>query len=78
MRIKKKNIYLTAELTAIKKKIENEIENEIILADVLVTKVKKASELITFCQTKLKSPQEEVGRIISKMENPNSCVKKAQ
>lgn len=73
---------MTAELTAIKKKIENEIENEkeneIILADVLVTKVKKASELITFCQTKLKSTQEEVGKIISKIENPNSCVKKAQ
>ncbi|KIA95647.1 MULTISPECIES: exodeoxyribonuclease VII small subunit [unclassified Flavobacterium] len=55
-----------AELAAIAK----EIENETISVDVLATKVKRASELITFCQTKLKSTESEVNKIISQMENP--------
>ncbi|MCD0474017.1 exodeoxyribonuclease VII small subunit [Flavobacterium sp. EDS] len=55
-----------AELAAIAK----EIENETISVDVLATKVKRASELITFCQTKLKSTENEVNKIISQMENP--------
>lgn len=57
-----------AELAAIAK----EIENETISVDVLVIKVKRASELITFCQTKLKSTESEVNKIISQMENPAS------
>jgi exodeoxyribonuclease VII small subunit len=56
-----------AELAAIAK----EIENETISVDVLATKVKRASELITFCQTKLKSTESEVNKIISQMENPS-------
>ena len=55
-----------AELTAISK----EIENETISVDVLAAKVKRASELIDFCQTKLKSTEAEVNKIIAKMENP--------
>ncbi|WP_409415740.1 exodeoxyribonuclease VII small subunit [Flavobacterium sp. PS2] len=55
-----------AELAAIAK----EIENETISVDVLATKVKRASELITFCQTKLKSTETEVNKIIAQMENP--------
>lgn len=57
-----------AELAAIAK----EIENETISVDVLATKVKRASELITFCQTKLKSTESEVNKIINQMENPAS------
>lgn len=57
-----------AELAAIAK----EIENETISVDVLAIKVKRASELITFCQTKLKSTESEVNKIISQMENPAS------
>lgn len=56
-----------AELAAIAK----EIENETISVDVLATKVKRASELITFCQTKLKSTETEVNKIIAQMENPS-------
>lgn len=55
-----------AELAAIAK----EIENETISVDVLATKVKRASELITFCQSKLKSTESEVNKIIGQMENP--------
>lgn len=55
-----------AELTAIAK----EIENETISVDELAVKVKRAWQLITFCQSKLKSTEEEVGKIISSMENP--------
>jgi exodeoxyribonuclease VII small subunit len=57
-----------AELAAIAK----EIENETISVDVLATKVKRASDLITFCQAKLKSTETEVNKIISQMENPAS------
>ena len=51
--------------------IAKEIENETISVDVLAEKVKRASELITFCQTKLKSTEIEVNKIISQMENPS-------
>jgi exodeoxyribonuclease VII small subunit len=46
-----------------------EIENETISVDVLAEKVKKASQLITFCQAKLKSTETEVNKIITQMEN---------
>jgi len=49
--------------------IAHEIENESVSVDVLATKVKRASELITFCQTKLKSTETEVNKIIAQMEN---------
>ncbi|MBG6233932.1 exodeoxyribonuclease VII small subunit [Pedobacter sp. CAN_A7] len=48
------------ELTA----IANEIETESISVDILAEKVKRASDLILFCQEKLRSTEEEVGRII--------------
>ena len=57
-----------AELTAISK----EIESETISVDELASKVKRASELIEFCQTKLKNTEEEVNKIISRMENPET------
>lgn len=49
--------------------IAKEIENETVSVDVLAQKVKRASELITFCQTKLKSTEAEVNKIIAQMEN---------
>ncbi len=49
--------------------IASEIENESVSIDVLATKVKRASELITFCQSKLKSTETEVNKIIAQMEN---------
>ena len=49
--------------------IASEIENETISVDVLAEKVKKASQLITFCQTKLKSTETEVNKIIAQMES---------
>jgi exodeoxyribonuclease VII small subunit len=50
------------------KKIAIEIENESVSVDVLATKVKRASELITYCQTKLRSTEQEVNNIIKQME----------
>ena len=57
-----------SELTAISK----EIESEEISVDQLASKVKRASELIEFCQTKLKNTEAEVTKIISRMENPEN------
>lgn len=51
--------------------IASEIENETISVDILAEKVKKASQLITFCQTKLKSTETEVNKIIAQMETSN-------
>ena len=50
------------------KQIASEIEAESVSVDVLAEKVKRASELITFCQTKLRSTEEEVTKIIQQME----------
>ena len=55
-----------AELSA----ISAEIENEAISVDELAAKVKRASQLIEFCQAKLKSTETEVAKIISSMEDP--------
>lgn len=53
------------ELTAISK----EIENETISVDQLAAKVKRASEIIEFCQGRLKATEAEVGKIIDGMES---------
>ena len=52
--------------------IAKEIENETVSVDVLAQKVKRASELITFCQTKLKNTEAEVNKIINQMEETKS------
>ena len=52
--------------------IAKEIETESVSVDVLAQKVKRASELITFCQSKLKSTESEVNKIIAQMENTTS------
>lgn len=44
--------------------IAYEIEMESISVDVLAEKVKRASDLIVFCQARLRSTEEEVGKII--------------
>ena len=57
------------------KKIASEIENESVSVDVLAEKVKRASQLIAYCQTKLRSTEQEVNNIIKQMETkttPNS------
>ncbi len=48
--------------------IAKEIETESVSVDVLAEKVKRASELISFCQAKLKSTEVEVNKIIAQME----------
>ena len=53
-----------AELAAIAK----EIESETVSIDVLAQKVKRAHELIAFCQAKLRATEAEVGKIIGQME----------
>lgn len=50
------------------KKIAQEIESESVSVDVLAEKVKRASELIAYCQKKLRSTEEEVNNIIKQME----------
>jgi exodeoxyribonuclease VII small subunit len=51
------------------KKIAQEIETESVSVDVLAARVKRASELITYCQDKLRSTEQEVNNIIKQMES---------
>ena len=50
------------------RKIASEIESESVSVDVLAEKVKRAAELITFCQNKLRNTEDEVNNIIKQME----------
>jgi exodeoxyribonuclease VII small subunit len=52
--------------------IAKEIENESVSVDVLAEKVKRASELISFCQQKLRATEEEVNNIIKQMEKKDT------
>ena len=54
------------------KEIETEIANETVSVDVLAEKVKRASYLIQFCQTKLRATESEVNNIIKQMEQNTS------
>jgi len=49
-----------------------EIETESVSVDVLADKVKRASDLIEFCQAKLRATETEVNKIIKQMENPST------
>ena len=53
------------------RKIAGEIENESVSVDVLADKVKRAAELIEFCQEKLRSTELDVNNIIKQMESKN-------
>jgi exodeoxyribonuclease VII small subunit len=53
-----------AELSA----IAEAMEDESIGIDELSEKVKRAAELIAFCQDKLRSTEEDVRKVIAKME----------
>jgi exodeoxyribonuclease VII small subunit len=48
--------------------IAQEIEHETVSVDVLAEKVKRASDLISLCQTRLKATEGEVNKIIARME----------
>jgi exodeoxyribonuclease VII small subunit len=52
------------------KQIAHAMENESVSVDVLAEKVQRASQLIEFCQQKLRRTEEEVSRIIERMEKP--------
>ena len=47
--------------------IAREIETESVSVDVLAARVKRASELITFCQARLRATEAEVENIIQQM-----------
>ena len=51
------------------KQIALEIENESVSVDVGAARVKRASELITYCQSKLRATEQEVNNIIRQMDN---------
>jgi len=54
------------------KDIALEIENDSVTVDVLAEKVKRASELIQFCQIKLRSTESEISSIIKQMESKSA------
>ncbi len=48
--------------------IVNEIENEEISVDELSEKVKRASQLIKLCKTKLTNTEQEVSKVLDEMK----------
>jgi exodeoxyribonuclease VII small subunit len=48
--------------------IAREIESESVSVDILAEKVKRAAVLIAYCQTKLRSTEAEVNKIIAQMD----------
>ncbi len=48
--------------------IAKDIETESVSVDVLAEKVKRAAELITYCQQKLRATETEVNKIIEQMD----------
>ena len=60
------------ELTA----IAGEIENDTISVDQLAQKVKRASELIKICQSKLREAETQVNNIITQMDDADENKKK--
>jgi len=48
--------------------ISKEIESQAVSIDVLAQKVKRAAELIAYCQSKLRSTEAEVNKIIAQMD----------
>jgi len=51
--------------------IASEIQNETISIDLLSQKVTRASELISFCQSKLRATEADVTNIINQMDQGN-------
>ncbi|SHM78413.1 Exodeoxyribonuclease VII small subunit [Chitinophaga jiangningensis] len=49
--------------------IAEEIEQETVSVDLLSEKVKRAAELIAFCQQKLRATETEVNNIIKQLDN---------
>ena len=56
--------------------IAGEIENDTISVDQLAQKVKRASELIKICQSKLREAETEVNHIITQMDEADENKKK--
>ncbi|SEA46201.1 Exodeoxyribonuclease VII small subunit [Arachidicoccus rhizosphaerae] len=52
--------------------IAQAMENDSISIDELAVKVKRAAELIEFCQNKLRSTEKEVATVMSSMEEGKS------
>ena len=50
-------------------KIVKEIESEEIDVDILAEKIKRASQLITFCKGKLRTAEDEVKKVLTEMDN---------
>ncbi|MBC7903758.1 MAG: exodeoxyribonuclease VII small subunit [Gemmatimonadaceae bacterium] len=48
-------------------KIATEIETESVSVDLLAIKVRRASELINYCQQKLRAAEDEVNKVIDQM-----------
>lgn len=53
--------------------IARQIENESIPVDILTEKVKRASELLLFCQGRLRKTEVEVNQIIRSLDLPESA-----
>jgi exodeoxyribonuclease VII small subunit len=50
-------------------KIVKEIESEDVDIDILAEKIKRASQIITFCKGKLRTAEDEVKKVLTEMDD---------
>ncbi len=53
--------------------IESEIVNESITIDLLADKIRRASQLIAFCKSRLRATEEEVNNVINGMDRDDQA-----
>jgi exodeoxyribonuclease VII small subunit len=68
MKVKSENLTYDQAYNELKA-ISELIQNETVTVDELAGKIKRASELITFCQNKLRTTEQEVELILKNLGN---------
>jgi len=54
-------------------KIVKEIESEEVDVDILAERIKRASQLITFCKGKLRTAEDEVKKVLAEMDDESEA-----
>lgn len=59
-------------------KIVKEIESEEVDIDILAEKIKRASQILAFCKTKLRTAEDEVKKVLSEMGDEAETVREEE
>ncbi|MBI5846701.1 MAG: exodeoxyribonuclease VII small subunit [Nitrospirae bacterium] len=59
-------------------KIVKEIESEEVDIDILAEKIKRASQILTFCKNKLRTAEDEVKKVLTEMDDEAAAADKEE